>query len=328
VIGNEEPLNVVTQLGLTGGGVTEITSPAFDVTEGDARFIWQGIQGRFVFNRHADSVQGVAKAPGLTLNSEKGQFVLGELSVHCDLNRVIDQLYAGKMQLTAAGLDGTYTDAGVPKHFKMENIGYGFDVTRAGDSFDMAAKVGMAHLDAADLVLSNLAYDFTLKHIHTATYAAMMKKFQTISYWNTSDTAAQAGIRSAFQEFGPQLLEHNPELVIDRIAVTFPEGTASLSASIRLPGFTRADMEGMRALGKLEVIADLSVAQALIERNWSAKTAQDGNGDSPAVARMNALKTQTTQMEQQGFITNRNGQYESHLEFKQGHLMVNGKTLR
>jgi uncharacterized protein YdgA (DUF945 family) len=188
--------------------------------------------------------------------------------------------------------------------------------------------VDVAHLDAADLVLSDLAYDFTLKHLHTATYAAMMKKFQTISYWNTSDPAAQAAIRSALQEFGPQLLEHNPELVVDRIAVTFPEGTASLSASVKLPGFTRADMEGMRALGKIEAIADISVAQALIEKNWGAKMTQDANGDSPAVARMNALKTQATQMQQQGFITNRNGQYESHLEFKQGHLTVNGKALR
>jgi uncharacterized protein YdgA (DUF945 family) len=328
VIGNKEPVSAVTQLGLTGGGVTEITSPAFDVIEGDQRIIWQGVQGRFAFSRHSDSVQGGAKAPGLTLNSDKGKFVVGELSVQCNLNRLIDQLYGGTMQFTAAGLDGTYNDAGVPKHIRMEKIGYGFDIIRAGDYFDMVARVGMAHLDTADIVLSDLAYDFTVKHLHTATYAAMMKKIQNISYWNTSDTATQAAMRGAFQEFGPQLLEHNPELVIDRITATFPEGTASLSASVKLPGFTRADMEGMRALGKLEAIADLSVAQALIEKKWSAKTAQDANGDSPAVARMNALKTQATQMEQQGFITNRNGQYESHLEFKQGHLTVNGKTLR
>jgi uncharacterized protein YdgA (DUF945 family) len=327
-IGDKDPVSVSTQLAFMGSGVTEIESPAFKFTHRDATISWQGVQGRLAFGRDLDTLECATKAPGLKVHSDDAVIALGELSMSCDLQKIFKELYAGTMQFDVAGMDGTFKKDGVPTRFKMGRAGYAFHVTRAGDYVDVIAKVDMARLEAPDVALSDVAYHLTFKHIHGPTYAALTKKLQSQPLWTMNDPAGAASMMGAFSEFGPTLLEHNPELVIDRIAFTLPEGTASLSAKVKLVGYTREDAAGLGAMSKLEAVADVSVAEALVHKDWNtgAEAAEADTG-SPTGSRVEMLREQATQMEQQGFITRRDGQYESHVEFKRGALTVNGKPL-
>jgi hypothetical protein len=89
-----------------------------------------------------------------------------------------------------------------------------------------------------------------------------------------------------------------------------------VTAQVKLVGVTEADVQAMDFMGllnKLNVTADVTVAQGLID-NWPVPSQQ-------------GMKQQILQLEAQGILKKEGDQLVSHIEYANGKTVANGKAL-
>jgi uncharacterized protein YdgA (DUF945 family) len=352
-IGVDKPVQVVTHLGFIGGGWTTVESPAFEYTDEDSgqRVAWQGVQARFEFTRNLDRFSGAASAPGVqvfmrdeatdaapdeTRDEVAGQFTVGEMRFETDLERAFGPVYAGKASFSIAEIAGSgpRMDGGL----SLKDMRYEVDVTTEQDYFDMLIRMGVGAVAVDQMDIRDAHYDLSLRHLHGPTSAELSDRMSELYFASVGgDPMAMIGMVGLFAQHGPTLLEHEPELVLDRITFTLPEGGASISGRVRLKDFERGDLMagGPALLSKLDVVMDIWLDQGLLEKDWSAAVpqpaaaAEDGTGAGPAAGptRIEGMQAQIALMAEQGYVKRNGDRLESRVEFRDGTLTVNGKPM-
>jgi hypothetical protein len=156
------------------------------------------------------------------------------------------------------------------------------------------------------------------------------------SAWSLGRNGLAAALRAAdgrgpHTPLLPQLLEHSPQLVIDHIGFTAPEGEFGIKGTAELPGFHKDDLATPQSraalMGKIVANADVWISEALLNKDWSGPTEKaEVSNEGPGQAE--AMRRQVSAFEQQGFVTRKVGQLHTHIEFKGGALTANGKPLR
>ncbi|HKS55093.1 MAG TPA: YdgA family protein [Steroidobacteraceae bacterium] len=330
-----EPVEISTLLGLLGGSSSHVTSPAFDFKDEKSTVAWKGFEGDFSVGRNLGSIGCNATAPGLSLYDADGTGAKFEaLKLTCDGDRVFDEFYNGTVNLEIANVEGRTRD-GTP--MRMQKFSYASDVRAEGEYLNMAAKVGVGALDFLQYDLSEIKYHLSLRHLHGPTYAALMRKMQSSAMSSTAgDPAASLALAGAFGEFGPQLLEHSPQIVIDHIGFKAPEGEFGINGTVELADFKKDDLatpQGRTALmTKVVANADVWISEGLLNKDWSGTTAAEPTDvraqETPGPSKVEALRQQVAAFEQQGFVTRKDGQIRSHIQFKGGALTANGKPLQ
>ena len=338
-LGTDQPLHVTTTLGFFGGGVSTLNVPAFtyrNTSPGNAlnKFEWLGLTARSTFTRDLNRMSGELNLLGLRGTDGKGQdFAVGHLGYSYDLKREFDVLYAGTVALTLDALSGTRAGAGASAGagapLRMQDLKLVGLTTVSGEYVDTTFTFGIASLAAATTELRDLHYDLSIRHLHGPTYAALTDKMRSAYFATVNNASAPtpaasgAAILEPFKEYGPALLEHKPEIIIDRIAFKTPQGGALVTGKFSLPGFVAADMDRPMSawITKLEAIADFTVDESLLAKPVAAPAAA-----SPPNA-LQGIRDKVASLEQQGFVTRQGTQLRSHIEFRQGALTVNGKPL-
>ena len=340
-IGTDQPLKIVTVLGYLGGGTTRIDSPAFTFndTRNANRIDWRGIKGRLNFTRGLNSQDGNLTLLGMKILDNKGTTAtIGQVRFDYELKRTFKLLYTGKASFTMDRLAIAMPQQTGAGNMEMRDLAYNVVTTASGDYLDMVAKLGVGSLSVATLNSSGVHYDFSLRHLHGPSYAALTEKLRGI-YAATlnGDGKAPQQILAPFREFGANMLEHQPELTIEQISKFMPEGAAQMSGKISIPGYAHGDLDSgpMVLLPKIEASIDIAVDEGFLNRDWgppsppaSHSTAKARAANAPAPpSRLEVMKAQLATLEQQGFVTRHGSQLSSHLEFRHGALTVNGKPM-
>jgi uncharacterized protein YdgA (DUF945 family) len=345
-VGTDQPLKIVTLLGYAGGGTTTVESPAFtyNATGEAGRVEWRGIQGRVNFSRGMNSSDGEITFLGMSASGSKQEIAaMGPIRLAFDLKRVFKVLYTGKMSFTMDRL-AVSSPLQANSSVEMNGLRYDVETSAASDFIDTVAKIGLDSVSAMTFKASDIHYDFSLRHLHGPTYAELTEKLREVYAATLSgDMKDPSRIFEPLKQYGTILLEHNPEFVIDRIGLAMPEGTAQISGTMSLPGFTRNDLatSPMALLTKLDASVDFAVDEGLLNRNWSsptpaAMTPTEGGPDasSPvateepaAPSRLQAMQSQMAMFEQQGYVVRQGSRLTSHLVFRKGALTVNGKPM-
>jgi uncharacterized protein YdgA (DUF945 family) len=340
VLPGREPVEIATLLGFLGGMSSHVTSPAFDFKDEKTTVAWKGFEGDFSVGRNMGSMDCDATAPGLSVYDADGAGAkLETLKLTCDGERMFDALYNGTVNFEIANLEGNAKGGASP--MRMQKLSYSSDVRTDGEYVDVAVKAGVGALNYMQYDLSDLKYHLSLRHLHGPTYAALARKMQ--ESWMSSmsgDPASSLALAGAFGEYGPQLLEHSPQLVIDHIGFSAPEGEFGIKGTAELAGFKKDDFatpQSRAALaGKVVANADVWISEALLNKDWSAPVAATdvSNEKAPRAedaqnpSKVEGLRQQVAAFEQQGFVTRKDGQLHTHIEFKGGALTANGKPLR
>jgi uncharacterized protein YdgA (DUF945 family) len=333
VIGDQDPILVISTLGIAGSSLVEVTSPAFKHVDGDTTVDWQGFGAKFALGRNVNTLKCDGAAPGLSVTRpDHSNVKLGRIVFNCDIARAFDDLYVGRTSLELQGME-----AALPNQpsVSVGSVSYSGDANAAGDFVDVRVKLLMNSLRAAEFNMNDLEYSLSLKHLHGPTYAAFSRKLQDLTTSSAlGDPTAAIAMMGAFAEYGPQILEHDPQLVIERIGFSMPEGEAGVKATLRLKDFTKADLaQGTTAalLKKLDATADVWVSDGLLKKDWAAAETENtdanaGEGSS-AEDRIRAIQTQVTALEEQGFVKRNHDRLESHIEYKDGMLSTNGRPI-
>ncbi len=325
-----EPVEISTLLGLLGGASSHVTSPAFDFKDEKTTLGWQGFVGDFSVDRHMGSIGCAATSPGFSVTGADGVSVKVEtLKLTCDGERVFDALYDGTVNFEIAALETSAK--GVETPMRLQKLSYSSDVRADGQYVDMVMKLGIGTLHWFQNEISDATYHVSLHHLHGPTYGAWTRKMQNAWLSSISDPTALRGLDGAFAELLPQLLEHSPQLVIDHIGFTAPEGEFGIKGTAELPGFHKDDLATPQSraalMGKIVANADVWISEALLNKDWSGPTEKaEVSNEGPGQAE--AMRRQVAAFEQQGFVTRKDGQLHTHIEFKGGALTANGKPLR
>jgi uncharacterized protein YdgA (DUF945 family) len=345
VIPGRDPMTMTTRLGLLGGANTHVSSPAFDYKDETDQVSWQGFEGDFSVGRNASSMECDATAPGLTARDGAGvEVALEKMTLTCDIDRVFDVLYAGKVNFEIASIHGQSKEG---MAFRMERVVYATDTTSEGEFIDVAVKAGAGTAQFMQYQVSDIRYELSLRHLHGPTYAELSRKLQE-SMWSgiSGDPTGSLALVGAFGEYGPKLLEHSPQLHIDHIGFSMPEGEMGIKGNVQLADFKRSDLgsaESRAALmTKIVAAADVWISEGLLNKDWStpgqmadasaseeAKLSADEQAfaEPSAQDKAAAMRQQIEALEQQGYVTRKDGKVQAHIEFKGGALTANGKPL-
>lgn len=340
-IGTDQPLKIITLLGHLGGGTTTIDSPAFAYTDksGATHIDWRGVKGRLNFSRGLNSQDGNIALLGMTIKDNKGgDAVVGPMRIDYDLQRAFKYLSTGKVSFKVDSLTAVMPQQASGGNMEMRDLGYEVNTTVNGDFVDIAGKFGIGSLSVAAIKSSAVHYELTLRHLHGPTLEALIEKLRdsnaTLAKGDSKDLQL---LFAPYKEFGPLLLEHQPELSIDRISLSMPEGGLLMSGKVSIPGYAHGNLDSgpMVLVPKIEASLDIGVDEQLLDFYWNSMAAQPaapvvqgphGKGPPPP-SRVEFMKSRLATLERQGFVIRSGSRLSSHLEFKHGALTVNGKPM-
>ena len=327
----KKPLEISTTMNFAGGGTSLMTSPAVTLSpkEGAGTLNWQGLQGKVDFTKDMATYKGDITAAGFefTGGPKKETIKMAGLHLVTDKRRLNDvsMFYFGKDNGIVKEM--SFSSASDPsKAFTLKDITYVGDTNEAGGFADIIAKMGANQVMVGADGYGPAHYDFSLKHLHAPTLEKFFKAFGEIySGKHKTPEEMSAATFAPWKNFGPELLKHNPELVIDRISFTTPEGEAMFKGNLKIPGATPEDMANpFGMIGKINAAFDISMPEALVMKLSGAGKQTDE--EKAAAAEM--MQQQLQGLEQQGYIVRADKLWKSRLEWKDGKGAVNGKPFQ
>jgi uncharacterized protein YdgA (DUF945 family) len=251
--------------------------------------------------------------PKVEASSPDGEnFLMRGMRINGDSKRVRGELYDTDFNFVIDEMNITGKD-----HMStgIANIHYIVSSSLDDDFMDVGARLGSGKitsppLEAMQLNLDEVHYDFTLRHLHAESLDKLVTAIKASYKQPVADPAVLNAVWMApFKEHGLEVLKHDPELLIDRMGVVTPEGEGVIKGIIRLKGVTAEDFaeNSMALLAKVDADFTVEVAQKLIDKI--------PNGATGAGLALD-----------QGYAKREGDKLVSHIEFKKGELRINGKA--
>lgn len=324
VMGSAEPaVRIRTRLGFFGGGATTV--------DGEARTIplerlskagrkgaisWDDFHFKVGYSRGADHVDFDGRVPRFEVTGETAgeQVLLSDITASGSSDRIVGDLYGGDASF---GIGRMRVAVARTPPMEVEQILYRAGTKHADGFMDMALQFGSGAirseaLQSSGIEISEVHYDFTLRHLHIETLDKLMTAMRamTQSGFEAGEPAPEA-VLEPFRQHGVALLQHAPEFALDRIGIVTPQGEGVVKGVLRLEGLTEEDLAA-GILGILpRIVADIriEVAQGLVDKLPNGATMAGAGVDS-------------------GFVKREGDKLVSHIEYRAGELKVNGKPQR
>jgi uncharacterized protein YdgA (DUF945 family) len=318
VFGTDEPLRISTRVGFFGGGTTRFAGDGRTVKLKDkpTSISYDDFKLDIGYSKNFDSLDADGKLPRFEVDDTgKGESaVIKDIYLAGNTERVQGDIYDGGFKF---GIGEMRVVASDKAETLIEGVHYVVDSKVNGEFMDVQAKLGSGKVRTKELAdlkfdIDEIHYDFSLHRLHIATLQKLAAAMKKVYSQPLNDSAElNAAFTGPFKQYGLQLLQHDPEYVIDRMGIVTPEGEGVIKGVLRLKGVTEADFAGDSAKGllaKLEADLTIEIAQKLIEKI--------PNGNTGAGAAID-----------QGYARREGDKIVSHIEFKQGSLKINDKPV-
>ncbi len=325
VFKQQAPLTFDTRIKLGGELVTQIGSPAVDVTEDGSRVKWQGLQGEITFRNVALRQSKVdLTMPGLSVTLPSAVVAdVGKIRIQGDSLQDTSGLGLGKSLVTIDSGRLTIPSSSSAMGFSKLNASATQGAT--GGFADMVHQISLEQVQINGQDYGPAHYDFSLRHLHVASLLQLLQGVERLRSQECNPdpdqfSATLDSLKPALQT----LLKQQPRLAIERLSVKLPEGTSLLTASATLDAVTDNDFQTADfgsplqhpLLQKLRASADIRVPAATVE----AMIARQDE-------RAEMLRAQLAMAIAQGVVVEQDGQLRLQARLEQGKPLVNGKPL-
>ncbi|QID16421.1 YdgA family protein [Nitrogeniibacter mangrovi] len=348
VFGDQPPLHAHTVIRLDGGGVSDVSSPAFaaplPVAEDGhtGQIAWEGFTASVDFDAGMTRYTMQGGAPKLEVEDGKGvHLVMTGLHMRGEQRRLLEDeplLYAGTQRFTLERMAVSGPELeGEPVELKQ--LEYTVDMPAQGDYLDLQAKMSAQVFQVGARNFGPAHYDFSMNHLHVRTVAKLYRALMDM-YGDPALLTGQGNPQvamAALAEPAMALLAHDPELRLDRLSFNTPQGEAHIQARAQLPGIAPEEVGNpMILLGKLDASGALTLPEAMmremmVERTRKQIAAMDPQAElsDDQVAMIDArLEAQLQQAASEGYVTRDKGLIKSEFAFRNGQLTVNGKPFK
>ncbi|MEJ0098521.1 MAG: DUF945 family protein [Pseudomonadota bacterium] len=322
LFGTEQPVQVVTRLGIFGGTSTTISAKAhsLDLGKVDASLAggtvaWDDFKLTLDIGRHASSYALDGRMPRIEVGHDKSGLHarLNDITLHGKGKRIVEDLYGGganfgigKLELT--GKDKTST--------VVNDLKYDFEAGKKGDFLDYVIHSGSGEVhnktvESTGVQLKEVHFDYTLRHLHIDSLQKVMAAIRAVqarAYAGSANPRPDE-LLQAMKDPGLELIKHDPEVTIDRFGIVTAQGAGILKGTIKAEGITDADLSAGRSdlMQKLHCDFNLEIAQALVDKIPNGNTMAGLGIDN-------------------GFLKRDGDKLVSHIEWRRGALLVNGKA--
>jgi uncharacterized protein YdgA (DUF945 family) len=334
LFGAERPLRVRTVVGLGGGFTTELSSPALrtQLPKGE-QLNWQGLRGTVQGDASGKDVTYELSVPGLELLDPAAgvHVVLSDAHVRGQARPLNGSLLlavgTSEGRLASFEVSGPATGGAQqgtpPWNLTLRDLRFASDAAVADDLLGMKATVtgsgsfGETRLDKVEL-------DWSLRRVHAPSYQKIVSAFMGASCGarRQDPQAAFAGVQAELAE----LLVHDPEYALDRVALELDGKRGELSYSVGVEGVTAEDAALpapvlLTTKGSLKADAKLPVEWVLRLGAFAAAQSRQPV-PSPEV-----LNEQVDRLVAQGLVVRDGDLLESSVRFAHGALTVNGQPM-
>ncbi|MEW5837869.1 MAG: YdgA family protein [Pseudomonadota bacterium] len=316
---NQPPLTVSSQLDFSGAGREQLRSPPVEgQVDGQLQLASGGLQLDIDFNLDQSVWQMQGGVPFFKLRSNdpvQSRIELDKLNLEGTQSRVsaeLPDLYTGPIKLTLQTLDMQgVSEAREPVH--MQNLRAESDVRHQNGFVDIQVGYAIDDMRVGAQSLKNARFELALRHLQ----AQALVELDRVSRAQSGGQDANAALKPMLPAL-QKLLENSPEIAIEQLGVSTPEGDIKASAVVKLPNANVGDlgvaMENpvilMGLASVVEANAQLALPQALLMANLSEEQAEM----LPALL-------------QSGYVLNNNGQLSTSISYAQGRVTINGQLI-
>ena len=279
LFGDKKPLSIRTVIGLDGGGRSTLASPPFEVVlpgnGGQALEVkWDGITADIVFASEARQYTMQGAAPRLVVSDRNGMHaeMTGMRFEAVQHRAFVDEplLFAGTQRMSVDRFQIADTAKASAPAMSMQNLTYDILTPVNGEYLDLLAKLAVQGLEIEGRGFGPVRYEISLNHLHARTmaklYRAMMGLYADPTVLAASNDPSK--LLAPLAAPAMELLQHGPELRIDRISVATPQGEAKFAGHLRLKNSSPEDFSNVFMLiGKLDVGAEIELPEALGRRD-------------------------------------------------------------
>jgi uncharacterized protein YdgA (DUF945 family) len=158
-------------------------------------------------------------------------------------------------------------------------------------------------------------FDLALRHLESAALAELNTISNSMN--SSSESLDMAQIKPLLKPL-QTLLENSPEIAIERMGMSTPQGDIKASALVRLPNANVGNLESaaenplllMSLATVLQADAQIALPEVLLRENLTPEQSE-----------------MLASMIQAGYVLNKSGQLSTALSFAQGNVTINGKPL-
>lgn len=317
--GSTNPLEIAGHYGFSGESQVTLSNPPFSLklpASDDSPALqvnWQGFQLTIDSDGSNKEQRYVFQAPGFAIgDGAENELKLADLRLDGKQSRYFDDdplLQAGNTRISVAEAS-LRTDASEnPMVMKAQGIVQESMLTNKGEHLDLLMTLNARSLQIAEQQFGPAAYDFSLRHLHARSFAALYRQLvQLEGQLRGSDPSAALGSEAFLGLLPPlsALLKEAPEFRIDRIAFATPGGQAQISAVARLGKLNAINLENpLELLSQLELEAAIRIPPTLL-------------GEKIPPGQLEALV-------EQAYVQREGELLSTQLRFAKGQLLVSGK---
>jgi len=312
--GTDEPIRVSTRIGFFGGRKTTFTADERKVAieNGGGEVSWEDLRVDVSYSGDLDSFVISGDWPRVEFRDRAGTTsgVIEDVTIDGESERIEGDLYDGDVELRVGKVAIKEPSGG----YTAEDVYYVGDSSLDGDFMSVTFGFGTGEIDGTALntfasKVDEMHYDFAVRRLHTKTLARLMTAIKE-SYTR----APIPGVSEEIATLGPikaqalGLFEHDPELVIERVGLTTPDGEAYFKGVIRFKGGTEEDLAigGLGLIGKID--ADIEFA-----------------GHRKMVEKFPGGATTVGEMIDGGYVVREGDKLVSKIQYRKGALTINGK---
>jgi uncharacterized protein YdgA (DUF945 family) len=356
LFGDKPFLSVHTALGFGGSYVSDIKSPPFKYAEqGKGDIDWQGLQATVRGSLSGGVAAGgtyTFEAPGLSVNFVANDQVAGNLRIGkmALQGEVLPHADGSLLMAPSKGTGGitsmqfAFTQRGEagakPINMVFENLQFASDAKIDNGLWSGVSKVsGKGRVD--DFAIDKVDMQVSLSRIHAATYQTLVGKMMKTSFncKKPGDEAAEAKEAAALAEDMQKglndLLVHNPEYALDRLAVELGGKTAEVSYRFGTKGMTEADaamplpaLLTTKAYGNASFKVQTGWIEQVVKKAVTLKPLPEGaSADTMVATTMGFVNATVDSLVTQGYLAREGDAVTSKAAFDGGMLKVNDKPM-
>lgn len=326
VFHDQPPLTMRTVLSFDGSGRAVLTSPPSIATwksdgpDGPTNVNWEGFDADLSFAPDMKSYALRGEAPKLELSDGRALFSMSGLRVDADRQHVLDDepwLFVGDQKMRLAEMRvNVPADAGGAGSRELavlvEEVAYDVSMPIDGEFVDVVSSITVEGLEVDGAAYAPAELTFAARHLHLESMAKLQRVVSTLyTEMQTAPTGGDVPAAIA-QLLDPvtALLQHRPELHLERFRFRSSQGETHASASFKVNDFKSLDvLHPQLLLPKLEATAELVVPDSLLVG------AIEGDEREALLA----------MLVEAGYIVRENGRTRTRVSMRDGVITLNGK---